>query len=200
MATIEKALMIAAEAHAGQVDKEGQPYILHALRVMEQLRGKPKIIVGAGTVLTAQQAHDAIAAGATFLLAPNTSAEVAKVARENDVLYVAGAYTTNEILAAVAAGAHVVKVYPVGVSGGPHYIEVIRDPLPNIPFLAAGGTTLENTTFFLKAGCMAVGLGASLADPKLAVADQYDEITRRARNFVQRLAAYDAAKAPVQKV
>lgn len=167
--------------------------------VIAELTGKPRLTVGAGTVLTAAQAHDALAAGSQFIIAPNISAEVARVALDAGVMYMPGAYTTNEILAARAAGAHVVKVYPVGIAGGPPYIQVIRDPLPDIPMLAAGGTTLDNVTFFLKAGCIGVGLGASLADPKLAATDQFDEITRRARAFVQRLAAVDAAAAPLKQ-
>jgi len=73
------------------------------------------------------------------------------------------------------------------VSGGPKYIQVIRDPLPDIPMLAAGGTTLENMVPFLHAGCVGIGLGGSLADPKLAATGQLDEITHRARAFVHRL-------------
>jgi 2-dehydro-3-deoxyphosphogluconate aldolase/(4S)-4-hydroxy-2-oxoglutarate aldolase len=99
-------------------------------------------------------------------------------------MYVPGAYTTTEILAAREAGAHVIKVYPVGVAGGPTYIRVIRDPLPDVPMLAAGGTNLDNTAAFLEAGCVAIGLGASLADPSLAAAGAFAEITRRARAFV----------------
>jgi 2-dehydro-3-deoxyphosphogluconate aldolase/(4S)-4-hydroxy-2-oxoglutarate aldolase len=170
-----------------------------APRVIAQLAGDSRLVVGAGTVLTATQARQALDAGARFIIAPNIATEVAEAALAANVLYCPGAYTTNEILAARAAGAHVVKVYPVGVVGGPHYIEIIRDPLPDVPLLAAGGTTLENMGFFLRAGCIAVGLGGSLADPKLAVAEQYDEITRRARAFIQRLTAADAAAAPVRK-
>jgi len=149
------------------------------------------LTVGAGTVLTAAQAREAIGAGARFVVAPNLSAEVARASREAGVMFCPGAYTTSEIMAAHAAGAHVVKVYPVGVAGGPDYIRVIRDPLPTVLMLAAGGTTLDNFVPFLRAGCIGVGLGASLADPKLAAAGSFDEITRRARAFVERLARAD---------
>ncbi len=64
---------------------------------------------------------------------------------------------------------------------------MIRDPLPDVPMLAAGGTTLENLVPFLHAGCVGIGLGGSLADGKLVEAGQFDEITRRAKAFVQRL-------------
>jgi len=155
--------------------------------VMRRLANEDAVI-GAGTVLTETQAHDALAAGARFLIAPNLGAAVAAVARANDVLYCPGAYTTSEIVAARDAGAHVVKVYPVGVAGGPDYIRVIRDPLPDIPMLAAGGTHLDNVLPFLAAGCVGAGLGASLADPALAAHARWDEIERRARAFVEHVA------------
>ena len=158
-----------------------------APRVMAELAGRGDLVVGAGTVLTATQARAALAAGARFIIAPNLALEVAAVALDHGVLYIPGAYTTNEILAARAAGAHVVKVYPVGVAGGPDYIRVIRDPLPDVPMLAAGGTNLDNTVPFLRAGCVGVGLGGSLADPALAAGGRFEEITRRAHAFVERV-------------
>jgi 2-dehydro-3-deoxyphosphogluconate aldolase / (4S)-4-hydroxy-2-oxoglutarate aldolase len=162
-----------------------------APQVMEALRDEPGLTVGAGTVLTAAQARAALAAGARFLIAPNLCREVADEAASAGVFFCPGAYTTTEIIAARAAGAHVVKIYPVGVAGGPAYIRIIRDPLPDIPLLAAGGTTLENVVPFLEAGCVGVGLGAALADPALAAAGRFDELTRRARAFVERIEAAD---------
>jgi 2-dehydro-3-deoxyphosphogluconate aldolase / (4S)-4-hydroxy-2-oxoglutarate aldolase len=167
-----------------------------APRVMAELAGRPDLVVGAGTVLTPGEAAQALAAGARFIVAPNLSLEVARAALDAGVMYCPGAYTTNEILAAHAAGAHVIKVYPVGVAGGPSYIQTIRDPLPDVPMLAAGGTNLENTVPFLQAGCVGVGLGAALADPQLSAAGRFDEITRRARAFVERVSEAFAKGAP----
>ncbi|MEQ1834798.1 MAG: 2-dehydro-3-deoxyphosphogluconate aldolase, partial [Candidatus Eisenbacteria bacterium] len=105
------------------------PAVMRAL-VAEAPAG---VIIGAGTVLTRAEAVAAVAAGARFLIAPNISDEAAAVARETATFYCPGAYTTNEILHAMARGAHLVKVYPVGVAGGPDYIKISRDPLPNVP-------------------------------------------------------------------
>lgn len=168
-----------------------------AIRVMAELSRDDRVVVGAGTVLTADQARAAIQAGARFIVAPNLSPAVGHVALEAGVMYCPGAYTTGEILAARDAGAHVVKVYPVGVAGGPDYIKVIRDPLPDITMLAAGGTNLENVVPFLAAGCIGVGLGAALADPALAAAGQFDALTRRARAFVERVSSVGASAAIV---
>jgi 2-dehydro-3-deoxyphosphogluconate aldolase/(4S)-4-hydroxy-2-oxoglutarate aldolase len=166
-----------------------------ATRVMRALADLPGAVVGCGTALTADQARAALDAGATFVVAPNTSAAVAKVALDAGVMYCPGAYTTTEIIAARDLGAHLIKVYPVGVVGGPAYIRVIRDPLPDIPMMASGGTTLDNAIPFLQAGAVAIGLGAALADPRLAAAGQFDEITRRARAFVERHQEWKATPA-----
>jgi 2-dehydro-3-deoxyphosphogluconate aldolase/(4S)-4-hydroxy-2-oxoglutarate aldolase len=183
----------AALAAARAVAKGGIPLleitftVPDAPRVMATLAASQDVIVGAGTVLTADQARAALDAGARFIVAPNLSLEVARVAVAAGVMFCPGAYTTTEILAARDAGAHIIKVYPVGVAGGPKYIQVIRDPLPDVLMLAAGGTTLENMVPFLHAGCVGIGLGGSLADPKLTAAGQFDEITHRAKAFVHRL-------------
>jgi len=161
--------------------------------VMAELAGRDDLVVGAGTVLTERQAHAALAAGARFIVAPNFDPAVARIALAAGVLYVPGAYTTTEIIAARAAGAHLIKVYPVGVAGGPAYITVIRDPLPDVPMLAAGGTNLDNVVPFLEAGCVACGLGGALADPKLAADGRFDEIAARARAFVERVRRFAGA-------
>ena len=167
-----------------------------APRVMSELAGRPGIVLGAGTVLTREQARIALDAGAQFIVAPNMSPEVADAARAAGVMYCPGAYTPSEIIAARNAGADVVKVHPVGVAGGPAYIQVIRDPLPDVPLLAAGGTNFDNTLPFLRAGCVAVGLGPALADPALAAHGDFAEITRRARRFVELVASAGAIAAP----
>jgi len=163
--------------------------------VIAELARDPALTVGAGTVLTGSQARAALAAGACFLIAPSFSAEVAAAARaaaerEGGVMFCPGAYTSTEILAARAGGAHLIKVYPVGVAGGPAYIRVLRDPLPDMPMLAAGGTNLENVVPFLEAGCIGVGLGAALADPALAAAGRFAEITERASAFATKVAPF----------
>lgn len=167
--------------------------------VMRQLAADahPGVVVGAGTVLTEREARDAVSAGAKFLIAPNISDAVSGVARETGAFYCPGAYTTNEILHAMEMGAHLVKVYPVGVAGGPAYIKVIRDPLPSVPLLAAGGTNLDNIVPFYEAGCLACGIGGALADPALALAGRFGEIESRARAFVERAASHrpEAARA-----
>src|SRR5580765_96322 len=199
LAVIRAATPVAAIASARAVAAGGIALlevtytVPEATRAIAELARDASFIVGAGTVLTAAQATAAIGAGARFIVAPNLSLEVAAIARRAGVMFCPGAYTTGEILAARAAGADIVKVYPVGVAGGPAYIQVIRDPLPDVPMLAAGGTNLDNVVPFLRAGCLGIGLGGALADPALAAAGAFEEITRRAAAFVARVRAAEAA-------
>lgn len=183
--TPEAALGAARAVAAGGIHLIEVTYsVPDAARVMAELAGRDDMMVGAGTVLTGSQCRAALDAGAKFIIAPNLSHEVALLTVAAGVMYCPGAYTTGEIIAARDAGAHVIKVYPVGVAGGPAYIKVIRDPLPDIPMLAAGGTNLDNVVPFMQAGCVGCGLGASLADPQLAARGEFAEITRRAEAFV----------------
>lgn len=186
-ATPEAALGAARAVAAGGIRLVEVTYsVPDAPAVMKALAGRDDLVVGAGTVLTVAQCRAALDAGAKFIIAPNLSLEVARMTLAAGVMFCPGAYTTGEIIAARDAGAHVVKVYPVGVAGGPPYIQVIRDPLPDVPMLAAGGTNLENVVPFFQAGCVGCGLGAALADPKLAARGEFAEITRRAEAFVAR--------------
>src|SRR3954447_7508294 len=117
---------------------------------------------GTGTGTTAARAREAVAAGAEFIVTPNVSAEVAREARQAGLFLVMGALTPTEIVAAVEAGADLVKVYPLPPVGGPAYLSVVRGPLGDVPMLAAGGFGVEEIPAYRQAGATAFGLAAPL--------------------------------------
>jgi 2-dehydro-3-deoxyphosphogluconate aldolase/(4S)-4-hydroxy-2-oxoglutarate aldolase len=117
---------------------------------------------GMGTVTTPARAREAVEAGAEFLVTPNVSADVAREARRAGLFLVMGALTPTEIVAAVEAGADLVKVYPLPPVGGPAYLSVIRGPLGDVPMLAAGGFGVEEIPVYRQAGASAFGLAAPL--------------------------------------
>ena len=117
---------------------------------------------GMGTVTTAARAKEAVAAGAEFLVSPNASPEVARVAREAGLFLVLGALTPTEVVLAHELGADIVKVYPLPPVGGPSYLSVLRQPLGDIPMLAAGGFGVEDINDYARAGAVAFGMGAPL--------------------------------------
>ena len=117
---------------------------------------------GMGTVTTAARAREAVAAGAEFLVTPNVSSEVAGIAREAGLFLVLGALTPTEVVAAHELGADIVKIYPLPPVGGPSYLSVLRQPLGDIPMLAAGGFGVEDINDYARAGAVAFGMGAPL--------------------------------------
>ena len=144
--------------------------------------GTRNIAVGAGTVLTPEQAEIAREAGASFIVTPNTDPEVIKAARSLGMAAFPGAFTPSEVVAAFAAGADMVKIFPAS-SVGPGYIRALRGPLPHIPLMAVGGVELDNARAFLDAGAAGLGIGGGLVNRKLINEGRYEEITALAAAF-----------------
>ena len=111
---------------------------------------------------TAQRAQDAGAAGSSFLVSPNTCSEVAAIARKAGCYLILGAMTPTEIVRADELGADIIKVYPLPMFGGPDYLHTIRQPLPDVSLLAAGGFGIDEIPEYRSAGATAFGLGAPL--------------------------------------
>jgi len=118
--------------------------------------------IGMGTVTTAARAREAVAAGSEFLVSPNTSPEMAAVAREHGKYLVLGALSATEVVNAHELGADLVKVWPLPPVGGPAYLSVLRQPLGDIPMLAGGGFDIEEIPAYRAAGAIAFGIGAPL--------------------------------------
>lgn len=117
---------------------------------------------GMGTVTNTARAREAVAAGAEFIVTPNVSADVAREARAAGLFLVLGALTATEVVAAHELGADIVKVYPLPPVGGPSYLSVLRQPLGDIPMLAAGGFGVDDIPAYAKAGASGFGIGGPL--------------------------------------
>lgn len=118
--------------------------------------------IGMGTVTNAERAREAVAAGAEFIVTPNVSSDVARIARGAGLFLILGALTPTEIVAAVELGADIVKVYPLPPVGGPSYLSVVRQPLSDIPMLAGGGFSVDQIDDYARAGAIAFGIGGPL--------------------------------------
>lgn len=113
------------------------------------VREFPDMKIGAGTVINAEQAHKAIDAGASFIVSPGLSAEVAEVCRAADVPYFPGCATPTEIMQAISLGITTVKFFPANVYGGLSAIKALSGPFPQVMFLPTGGVDLSNIREFL---------------------------------------------------
>jgi 2-dehydro-3-deoxyphosphogluconate aldolase/(4S)-4-hydroxy-2-oxoglutarate aldolase len=158
-----------------------------AITVIEQLAKAfgAEALIGAGTVLDPETAARCIQAGAQFIVSPALNEETIAFCRANDVAIFPGALTPTEVLRAWNAGADAVKVFPAGAVGGASYLKSLKAPLPQIELIPTGGVSLKTAADFIKAGAMALGVGADLVDIS-ELRDGHDEvITDRARQFLE---------------
>jgi 2-dehydro-3-deoxyphosphogluconate aldolase/(4S)-4-hydroxy-2-oxoglutarate aldolase len=146
----------------------------------------PGVLLGVGTVLTADQARAAIDAGARFLVTPGLRPAVAEVAVAAGVPVLLGAFTPTEVAAALDLGAAAVKIFPAGRLG-PKYLSDLRGPYPQVELLPSGGISADNAAAFLAAGATAVCAGTSVVPPATVAAGNWSEITERARTFAAAL-------------
>lgn len=140
--------------------------------------------VGVGTVLTAQQVTSAVAAGAAFVVSPNTDHEVMAAARELGAPMIPGALTPTEIQTAHRMGAAAVKVFPAGSLGGPQYLRELTGPLPHITYVASGGVSADNAGDYFAAGAHAVCIGRSIFPSAMLERGDLIELAERARSFM----------------
>lgn len=145
------------------------------------------LLVGAGTVLTAEEANAAIDAGAQFLVSPCTLPEMIAIGVEREIATIPGAFTPTEIYTAYSLGADIVKIFPA-VANGPEYLRSIRGPLPHIPIMPTSGVNIENVAEWFRVGAVAVGAVSSVLDPTLIRNGDWDALTERARAFIDAVA------------
>ena len=145
-----------------------------------------QVCVGAGTVMTTQQVEAAAAAGAEYMISPNTNAAVIARTKELDKVSIPGAMTPSEVAEAYELGADIVKMFPAGVLGC-GYIKAVKAPLKHIPVTAVGGVNPANCADFVRAGAVGVGVGGNLVSPQLVKEGRFDEITAIAKSYTDAL-------------
>lgn len=157
--------------------------------VITQLKDElPDCLLGVGTIMDLQQLEAAIAAGAEFVFSPHFDRTLLQVARDHyGIPLIPGTLTPTEIVRAWQAGATTVKVFPVQAMGGANYIKSLQAPLGQIPLIPTGGVTIDNAKSLLDAGAIAIGIGSSLFPPSLVKAANWQGITQRTANLLDKL-------------
>jgi 2-dehydro-3-deoxyphosphogluconate aldolase/(4S)-4-hydroxy-2-oxoglutarate aldolase len=149
------------------------------------IRFEHRAILGAGSVLTAESAQQCADAGAKFIVSPGLNVEMVEAMKRRETLMVAGALTPTEVMAALAAEADLIKVFPCSALGGARYLKALRGPLPQVKLIPTGGVNADTAADFIRAGATALGVGSELVDMVALQAGKDDEITRRARTLVR---------------
>jgi 2-dehydro-3-deoxyphosphogluconate aldolase / (4S)-4-hydroxy-2-oxoglutarate aldolase len=160
------------------------PNATQVIRAVIEQHGN-KVLTGAGTVLTGEQAKACLDAGAEFLVSPGLSIPVLEVARSRGKLAIPGALSPTELMTALSAGAQVIKIFPCGNVGGPKYLKALRGPFPNAQLIPTGGVNATNAADYFAAGAFALGVGADLVDLSALRAGRADKVTEAARQLAQ---------------
>ena len=113
------------------------------------VKNYPDMEIGAGTVINKKQCEDALLAGATFIVSPGLSKDVAKLCNERNIPYYPGCVTPTEIMAALELGITTVKFFPANVYGGLKALKVLSAPFPQVKFIPTGGVDRSNIEEFL---------------------------------------------------
>jgi len=162
-----------------------------AIKVIQSLvaKFKDRALVGAGTVLSAEDARACIDAGAQFIVSPGLDVATVEAAHERDVPAIPGALTPTEVITAWKAGADMVKIFPCSSVGGAKYLRALRGPLPQVKMLPTGGVSLATVGEYISAGAAALGVGTELVDMAALEAGQDAALSTRARELSQALKA-----------
>ena len=153
------------------------------LRSLEILRRTlpEDCLVGAGTVLSAEQVRAVKVAGGQLIVMPHCDVQVLRAAKDAGLYLAPGVATPSEAFAALAAGADALKLFPaeqVGIGAMKAWLAVLP---PGTALLPVGGITPDNMAPYLRAGAAGFGLGSALYSPGLPA----DEVGRRAQAFIQ---------------
>lgn len=162
--------------------KEGIDQTIAAIDILNRNRGD-RMLIGAGTVLSAREVKQAYDAGAKYIITPNVNEEVIHTAHEFGMPIMCGAFTPTEIEFAYRCGADIVKVFPASLAGI-EYIKAVKGPLGHIPMSAVGGVDVGNIADFYRAGATTFGIGGNLVSKSAIEHGDFNEIVETAREFV----------------
>jgi Entner-Doudoroff aldolase len=140
------------------------PGAWNSLRATVAEADRRGLVVGAGTVITPDQARAAADAGARYTVAPGLDLSVLAASLHAGLPHLPGVATASDVQQAVAAGCRWLKAFPASALG-PGWISALHGPFPDVAFVATGGLNVADVPAYLAAGARVVALGSALADP-----------------------------------
>ena len=149
----------------------------------------PKVLIGAGTVLTVEQVDRAIDAGATFIVSPGLNPVVVQHCIKRGIPVVPGCATPSDMELAMSLGLDTVKFFPAEQAGGLPYIKAVAAPYTNLRFMPTGGINAENLPKYAAFNKIIACGGSWMVAKDLVNGGKFDEITRLSREAVEVVAA-----------
>lgn len=164
-ARVDDALRAAEAAMRGGITSIEVTFsVPNAVAAIERISAEDdaEVTVGAGTVLTLDQARAAVDAGARFLVSPGYDDDVVEFGILNDVLVIPGVFTPSEMMRATSAGCVAIKLFPAATVG-PDFVRSVLAPLPELAIIPSGGISSATIADWIRAGCIAAGVGGALS-------------------------------------
>ncbi len=158
--------------------------------IRQMTRQHPEMLIGAGTVLSAEQANRAVSAGAKFIVSPGTNPEVVEFCLDNHIPVTPGVCTPSEVEAGLGFGLDVLKFFPAEQAGGVAFIKAISAPYRNVKFMPTGGISPSNLKDYLACPAVLACGGSWMVKGQLIKDGNFAEITRlckEARSLVKEI-------------
>jgi 2-dehydro-3-deoxyphosphogluconate aldolase/(4S)-4-hydroxy-2-oxoglutarate aldolase len=160
-----------------------------AVEALTTMARDPRLLVGAGTVLTAGQVDAAIRAGAAYIVTPGYSREVVRACQDRGVPVIPGVATPTEIQMALQDGITLVKFFPAEAIGGPRTLSAMAAPFPGLRFIPTGGISPDNLQDYLMLPSVAAVAGTWMTSPGLISGHRWADVRRLAAEAVAAVAS-----------
>ncbi|MGF6375746.1 2-dehydro-3-deoxyphosphogluconate aldolase/(4S)-4-hydroxy-2-oxoglutarate aldolase [Clostridiales Family XIII bacterium PM5-7] len=179
----EKAIDLAKALRAGGINWAEVTFRAKgAEKVIEAMATSyPDMFVGAGTVLTMEEAEKAVSAGAKFIVSPGFDNEIVDFALAKKVLPLPGCVTPTEIQMAIKKGLSIVKFFPAAQFGGIKTIKALAGPFGTLQFMPTGGISLENLEEYLQVKNVIACGGSFMVKEELITENKWDAITEMSK-------------------
>lgn len=151
----------------------------------------PEMLVGAGTVLTKEQADRAIAAGVKFIVSPGFNPEITKYVIDKGMLMMPGTATPGEMEQAMSMGLDVVKFFPAEQNGGVAKLKAVAGPYTNLRWMPTGGVNAKNLLDYLSFNKIIACGGTWMVKKDLIEGEKWDEITRICKDAVKTMLGFE---------
>lgn len=151
----------------------------------------PAMLVGAGTVLSIEQADRAVSAGAKFIVSPGLNPRVVSYCTGKNIPILPGTANPSDVEAAIELGLDTVKFFPAEAAGGIEMIKAMSAPYGNMKFMPTGGITADNLKEYLDFNKVVACGGSWMVKKDLVAAGDYDKIEALTREAVTRMLGFE---------
>ena len=157
---------------------------IESLKIFSQFN---KFTLGAGTITNIKQLHNAINAGAEFIVSPGFDETLAIESLKNNIQYIPGCITPTEIQKAKNNSIHLLKFFPSEPYGGINTLKTLSAPFSDISFIPTGGIKINNIRKYLNLNCVSACGMTEIVDRKLIINSDFDTIAKLSKRVIDKI-------------